>query len=355
LNRIFRSSAAIAATMISIVVLAACSTGQGSSTASASSQASAGSGAAGVTGFVSIHGSSTVEPITSAVAEKFAAQNSGFDYEVGDEGTGDGFASFFCTGDSDISDASRQIKDEEATQCSDAGVAYTELQIGYDGLSVITSVDNDIDCLSFLDIYALLGPESEGFSKWSDANALAAKLKDQLGDQFGKSHAPYPDADLTVSGPGEESGTFDSFNELVIAPVATARGMAEDKLVVRPDYTSSSNDNDIVTGIGGSPSSLGWVGLHYAEENSDTIKAIQVDGGKGCVAPTSATVGDKSYPISRPLFFYVNNTKVDSNAALAPFVDFYLSDTGISSVTEEGYVALPDDQLQATRDAWANH
>jgi phosphate transport system substrate-binding protein len=352
LNRTFRSTGAVAATIVSIVVLAACSNGQGSSTPSASTGSS---GAAGVSGFVSIHGSSTVEPISSAVADKFAAQNSGFDFEVGDEGTGDGFASFFCTGDSDISDASRQIKDEEATQCSDAGVEYTELQIGYDGLSVITSVDNDVDCLSFLDIYALLGPESEGFTKWSDANGLAAELKTKFGDEFGASHAPYPDADLTVSGPGEESGTFDSFNELVIQPVAEARGMGEDQLVVRPDYTSSSNDNDIVTGVGGSPSSLGWVGLHYAEENADTIKAIQVDGGNGCVAPTSDTVGDKSYPISRPLFFYVNNAKIDSNAALAPFVDFYLSDEGISSVTEEGYVALPDDQLQATRDAWANH
>jgi len=345
LNVPHRSKGALVA-VGSLLVVAACNTGSGSATPSASTQSS----------FVSIHGSSTVEPISSAVAEKYAAANPGFNYEVGDEGTGDGFASFFCTGDSDISDASRQIKDEEAAQCSDAGVQYTELQIGYDGLSVITSVDDtSVQCLSFLDLYALLGPESEGFTKWSDANDLASKLADQFGDQFGKAHAPYPDADLTVSGPGEESGTFDSFNELVIAPVATARGMAEDKLVVRPDYTSSSNDNDIVTGIGGSPSSLGWVGLHYAEENANTIKAVQVDGGKGCVAPTKDTVGDKSYPISRPLFFYVNEAKVDSNAALAPFVDFYLSDDGISSVTEEGYVALPDDQLQATRDAWANH
>jgi phosphate transport system substrate-binding protein len=357
LNLPHRGKAALTAGILSALVLAACSNGSGSTSPSTTSQASTGSsGAGGAQGFVSIHGSSTVEPITSAVAEKFAAQSSGFDYEVGDEGTGDGFADFFCTGDSDISDASRQIKDEEAAQCSDAGVDYTELQIGYDGLSVITAVDDtNVECLSFLDLYALLGPESEGFSTWSDANDLAAELADQFGDQYGKSHAPYPDAELTVSGPGEESGTFDSFNELVIAPVATARGMGEDQLVVRPDYTSSSNDNDIVTGVGGSPSSLGWVGLHYAEENSDTIKAIQVDGGKGCVAPTSDTVSDKSYPISRPLFFYVNNAKVDSNAALAPFVDFYLSDDGISSVTEEGYVALPADQLQATRDAWTNH
>ena len=220
---------------------------------------------------------------------------------------------------------------------------------------MITSVDNsDITCLSFLDLYALLGPESEGFDTWSAANDLAAELEDELGTEFGESHAPYPDADLTVSGPGEESGTFDSFNELVIAKIAEARGLPEEQWIVRPDYTSSSNDNDIVTGIGGSPSSLGWVGLHFAEQNADTIKALEVDGGSGCVAPTSETVGDKSYPISRPLFFYVNNAKIDTNGALAPFVDYYLSDAGIAAVTEEGYVALPEDQLTATRSAWEN-
>jgi phosphate transport system substrate-binding protein len=333
-----------------LLLLTACSTGSSSPSATAG-----GSSGSGVEGSVDIHGSSTVEPITSKVAENFAADNPGFDYVVGDEGTGDGFADFFCTGDSDISDASRQIKEEEAAQCADAGVEYTELQIGYDGLSVITSVDDtDITCLSFLDLYALLGPESEGFTKWSDANELAATLATELGSDFGESHAPYPDSDITIAGPGEESGTFDSFNELVIAKIAEARGLPEEQWIVRPDYTSSSNDNDIVTGIGGSPSSLGWVGLHFAEQNADTIKALEVDGGSGCVAPTSETVGDKTYPISRPLFFYVNNAKIDSNAALAPFVDYYLSDAGIAAVTEEGYVALPDDQLAATRSAWEN-
>lgn len=344
-----RSRAALAAGLIGLLVLAACGT------TNTSASASQGGNGGSESGFVSVHGSSTVEPITSAVAEKFGAQNEDFDFEVGDEGTGDGFANFFCTGDSDISDASRPISEEEVAQCGESGVEYTELKIGFDGLSVITSAeDTSITCLSFLDIYALLGPESEGFASWSDANDLASELSSELGDQYGTSHAPYPDAELTVAGPGEESGTFDSFNELVIAPIAEARGLGEDQLVVRPDYTSSSNDNDIVTGIGGSASSLGWVGLHFAEENADTIKAIEVDGGDGCVAPTSETVGNASYPISRPLFFYVNNGKADENPTVAEFVDFYLSDEGIASVTEEGYVALPEDQLQATRDAWTN-
>ena len=299
---------------------------------------------------MSIHGSSTVEPITSNVAQRFADVNPGFDYEVGSEGTGVGFTDFFCTGDSDISDASRAIKEEEAAECADSGVEYTELQIAFDGLSVITSVENDMTCLSFLDIYALLGPESEGFDNWSDANALAAELETQLGTDFGESHAPYPDVPLTIAGPGEESGTFDSFNELVIAKVGAERGI--DKPIVRIDYTSSSNDNDIVTGIAGSPSSLGWVGLHFAEENADSIKALAVDKGEGCVAPTSETVADATYPISRPLFIYVNHAKANENAAVVPYVDFYLSDEGYAAVTEEGYVALPDDTLAATRSAW---
>ena len=333
-----------------LLVLAACSAGSPSPNEGETSGASQPAAGGTVEGFVSIHGSSTVEPISSNVAERFADLNAGFDFEVGDEGTGDGFVDFFCTGDADISDASRAIKDEEATQCADAGVDYTELQIAFDGLSVITSVDNEMTCLSFLDIYALLGPESEGFDNWSDANPLAAELKTQLGTDFGESHAPYADAELTIAGPGEESGTFDSFNELVIAKVGAERDVEDP--IVRIDYTSSSNDNDIVTGVAGSPTSLGWVGLHFAEENSDVIKALEVDKGDGCVAPTSDTVANGSYPISRPLFIYVNDGKADANAALAPFVDFYLSDEGYAAVTEEGYVALPDDDLAATRSAW---
>jgi phosphate transport system substrate-binding protein len=345
---ITRARTALAMGAAGTLLLAACS----SPSASESQAPSTSSQPTGepVSGFVSIHGSSTVEPISSLVAEMFADLNPGFDYEVGDEGTGDGFANFFCTGDSDISDASRAIKDEEVATCADAGVEYTELKIAFDGLSVITSVDNPMTCISFLDIYALLGPESEGFENWSDANDLAAELESSLGTSFGESHAPYPDLPLTIAGPGEESGTFDSFNELVIAKVGADRGI--EKLVVRPDYQSSSNDNDIVTGIGGSAGSLGWVGLHFAEQNADTIKALEVDKGDGCVEPTSETVAGGTYPISRPLFLYVNTAKAEASPALAGFVDYYLSDDGYVAVTEEGYVPLPDDALAETRATW---
>lgn len=348
------------AALIGVLLLAACTPAASSPSETATPAASvdATPGEPAVSGFVSIHGSSTVEPISSNISEKFADMNPDFDYEVGGEGegTGAGFADFFCTGDADISDASRAISDTEIAQCEESGVSYIELKIAFDGLSVVTSVNNDgVDCLSFLDLYALLGPESvdadgNGFANWSDANDLAAELVAELGTDFGTSHAPYADVPLTIAGPGDRSGTFDSFNDLVIADIGEARGVEDPQ--VQPDYSASERDNDIVTGIAGSDTSLGWVGLHFAEQNSDTIKLLQVDGGDGCVEPNSETVADGSYPISRPLFIYVNADKADSNPALAPFVDYYLSDEGISAVPEEGYVSLPADELETSRAAW---
>ena len=339
-----------------ILVLSACSSGDGETTEPTDNGGGGSSAGVGgeVEGFVSIHGSSTVEPITSAVAGAFADANPGFDYEVGGEGTGDGFASFFCTGDSDISDASRAIHDDEAAACADAGVEYTELQVGYDGITVMTSPDNaDVSCLTFLDLYALIGPESEGFTNWSDANDLAAQLEEA---GLGTSNAPYPDAPLDISGPGEESGTYDSFIELVFGDIAEARvasgDITEDQAgTTRPDYGANADDNVIVEGVEGSSSSLGWVGFAYFEENASALKAIEIDGGDGCTAVSTESIADGSYPISRPLFIYVNNAKADENAALAPFVDYYLGD-GYSNVSGVGYVALPEDQLAETVAAW---
>jgi phosphate transport system substrate-binding protein len=332
-----------------VLVLAACS----SPTESGGGSSGGGAGS-GVEGFVSIHGSSTVEPITSAVAGAFADANAGFDYEVGGEGTGDGFASFFCTGDSDISDASRAINDEEVAECEDAGVEFTELQIGYDGITVMTSPDNaDVSCLTFLDLYALIGPESEGFASWSDANDLAAELEDA---GLGTSSAPYPDAPLDISGPGEESGTYDSFIELVFGDIAEARvesgDITEDQVgTTRPDYGANADDNVIVEGVEGPSSSLGWVGFAYFEENASALKAIEIDGGDGCTGVSTESIADGSYPISRPLYIYVSDANADENPALAPFVDFFLGD-GYETVSGVGYVALPEDQLAETVAAW---
>lgn len=326
----------------SLVVLAACTNASGGTPEPTS-------GNGGISGEIFVSGSSTVEPITLRVAEMFAEQNPDFIYTVEGPGTGDGFA-LFCNGETDVSDASRAISEDEIAACQESGVEYVELQVAYDGLSVITSENNaDITCLSFLDLYALLGPESEGFANWSEASDLAAELATELGGDFGESHAPYPDAPLIVTAPGEESGTFDSFVDLALADISEARGLSD--VTTRPDYTPSANDNTIITGIAEADSSLGWVGLAFAT-GAEGIKLVEVDGGDGCVAPNDETVADGSYPISRPLFIYPSLQAVDQNPAVAPFVDFYLSDEGIAAVNEVGYVTLPDDQLAATRSAW---
>jgi phosphate transport system substrate-binding protein len=299
-------------------------------------------------GEIFVSGSSTVEPITNRVAEAYAEQNADFAYTVEGPGTGDGF-SLFCNGETDISDASRAIGEEEIAACEASGVEYVELLVAYDGLSVITSAENaDIDCLSFLDLYALLGPESEGFDSWSDANELAAELASEVGTEYGESHAPYPDAPLSPTAPGEESGTFDSFVEIALTDIAEARGVDP---TTRPDYTASANDNVIIEGVAGSPSSLGWVGLAFASE-ADGVKSLEVDGGGGCVDPSDATVADGSYPISRPLFIYPNLAAAEENPAVAPFVDFYVSAEGLALAGEVGYVTLTEEQGQASRDAW---
>lgn len=315
---------------VALVVLAAACGGEGGS---------GNPGGADLTGTIVVSGSSTVQPISSLVAENFSAENPGINIKVDGPGTGDGFA-LFCKGETDISDASRAIQDEEITACRQAGVNYVELKVGLDGMTVMTNPQNSaVTCLSKADLYALVGPESTGFNNWSDANALAK----QVGGQ-----GNFPNAPLVITAPGEESGTYDSFIELALADIAEERGQ---DAATRPDYQSSANDNVIIQGIEGSPSSFGWVGFAYAEENASGVKLLQVDGGDGCVAPSRETIADGSYPLSRPLFIYVNVNKARSNPALKAYVDFYMQGLA-ETVAEAGYVDLPANEIQATQRAW---
>jgi phosphate transport system substrate-binding protein len=307
------------------------------------SEAPDGTGSPDGSSSIIVSGSSTVEPISAGVAELYKASNPDFNYQIEGPGTGDGFARF-CAGETDISNASRAIKDEEAAKCAEAGIEYVELKVAYDGLSVITNASNTaIACLSFADIYALVGPESTGFAKWSDGSAIAKEL--------GSSTA-LPDADLAITGPGEESGTYDSFVELVIAKIAESRGQ---EAFTRPDYTSTRDDNVIIQGISSNPTSFGWVGLAFAEENADVVREIPVskDANGTCVEPNAETVSDGSYPISRPLFIYVNKAKAAENTAVSAYVDFYLAEGTIAKVLETvPYVNLPAEELAAARAAW---
>jgi phosphate transport system substrate-binding protein len=302
-----------------------------------SSSSSGGSGE--LEGDIFISGSSTVEPISIAVGEEFGAQH-GLTPDVEGPGTGDGFKKF-CSGETDISDASRAIKDEEAAACKSAGIEYVELKIGLDALTVLTNPKNTaVKCLTLDDLYGLVGPESEGVATWADAASKGAT-------------SDLPDAELEIFAPGTESGTYDSFWELAIKDKAEEKlGDAAEDQLLRPDYGGLSIDNEIISGIESSDSSFGWVGFAFASKEGDNVRVIEIDGGEGCVAPSAETVADGTYPLSRPLFIYVNTAKVAESEALKQFVDYYLSDEGIAKVSEVGYVSLDETALEETRAAW---
>ncbi len=331
-----RKLSMIAAIAAFALVAAACG-------GSSDDTATAAAGGDGLSGTILISGSSTVEPISARVAEDFSKANPRVGLTVEGPGTGDGFKKF-CSGETDISDASRPIKDKEIDACKEAGIEWIELYVAIDGLSVLTSPENDrVSCVTFNDLYALTGPESTGFGKWSDAWGLAQEIG-------GVSATNYFDEDLVITGPGEESGTYDTYVEFVIEDVAEERGV---DTASRPDYVASPNDNVIIEGIAGSKYSLGWVGYAFYAENTDKVKALEVNSGEsGCVAPSADTIASGEYPLSRPLFIYVNAKKVVDNPALATFVDYYLSEAGLVQVSNAGYVPLAD--YGPTQDAWTN-
>jgi phosphate transport system substrate-binding protein len=304
------------------------------------SSGGSGSGAQDLSGSLNISGSSTVEPITSLVAENFQSANSGVDVAVDGPGTTDGFQ-LFCKGETDINDASRQIADDEKQACSSGGVDYIELPIGRDALTVVGNPSNPLDCLTLGDLYALFGPESQGFKNWSDADDLAK----QVGGNGG-----FPDEPLTIVAPGEESGTYGSFIDLAIKTIADERGKPVDQL--RPDYQISADDNVIIDNAEGTQGGLGFVGFSYAQNAGANVKEFEVDNGGGCTAPGADSVNDGSYPLARTLYLYVSKEKLASNPALKAFVDFYLSDQGIQAVTDVQYIALPSPELAQSRSTW---
>ncbi len=284
-----------------------------------------------ISGEVNISGSSTVEPISIRVAEMFEGVAPDVSVTVDGPGTGDGFK-LFCAGETDISDASRQIKDAEKEDCFANGITdIVELKVAVDGIAVMTNADNGaVDCLSFHQLFDLIGPNGEGASTWAEASS------------------GLPDAPLDIFGPGEESGTFDSFIEIVLEDPAEEAGTAA---TTRTDYSPSGDDNVILQGIQSSETSLGWVGFAFAVEASG-VKLIEVDNGDGCVAPTGDTIASNEYPISRDLWIYVNADAAADNPALVAYVDFYVSEILSQAVSEVGYVPLTDTAHAETADRW---
>ncbi|MCY3663400.1 MAG: substrate-binding domain-containing protein [bacterium] len=300
-----------------------------------------------VSGRVTISGSSTVEPISVRVAELFRDVAPNVSVTVDGPGTGDGFK-LFCAGETDISDASRRIKDAEAEACAEAGIEWIELRVAIDGIAVLANLENDaVDCLSFEDLYAIVGPESVGFTNWRDAGALAAELG---------SSTSFPDLALDITAPGAESGTYDSFIEIVLEHIGEARAEAgaiseDEAATTRPDYVSAGDDNVIIQGIDGSRGSFGWVGFAFTGDAA--VKLLEIDDGDGCVAATPDSIAAGDYPVSRSLYIYVNSARAAASTAVSAYVDFYVSETGLRrAVSDVGYVVLTDDAQATTVAGW---
>lgn len=326
--------------------------------------ATGGAASAQDSGEVVISGSSTVEPITSLVAELFAEEQPDASIRVDGPGTGDGFV-LFCQGETDASDASRPIKDEgeEAPACEANGIEYTELKVAIDGLTVVANKASKIKCLSFNDLYAIFGPESgSGETDLADASALATELGGSKAPKSGK---------VKKFTPGPESGTYDSFIEIAYTDIMETRlaegSIPADKVgtnddgeeeVTEPLIASGTfpNDNEIVKRVEGSKNAIGFFGFAYYQENKGGLKAVKIedpDTGK-CVKPSAKTIRSGSYPIARDLFVYPNNARVAENATFKAFGDFYFTEENLtSSVEEAGYVPLAKSDIEATVDAWS--
>jgi phosphate transport system substrate-binding protein len=277
---------------------------------------------------ISADGSSTVGPFTTKAAEDFRAVNEDVDVTVGISGTGGGFERF-CAGETDISNASRAIKDEEAAICEENGVEYVELQVALDALTNVVNKENDwTTCLTVEQLNAIWKPGST-VKNWNQVDPA------------------FPDVALKLYGAGTDSGTFDYFTDAINGEEGASRS----------DYAATEDDNVTVQGVSGDRGALGYFGFSYFEENQDSLKALEVDGGDGCVAPSVAAAQDGSYaPLSRPLFVYVKLSALAESDDLVAFVRFMLENE--QTIAEEAqFVPLGqeqiDEQLQKLEDAIA--
>ena len=296
---------------LTVITLGLFACGGDSSNAEAES-----SGLNSLTGDIKIDGSSTVYPVSEAVAEEFREVSPKVRVTIGVSGTGGGFKKF-GRGETDISDASRPIKDKEAAACQEAGIDYLELAVAYDGLAVVVNPGNDwAESLTVEELKKIWEPEAQdNITNWSQIRS------------------GFPDQKLALMGPGTASGTFDYFTEAIVGKSGSSRG----------DYMPSEDDHVLVQGVAGDVSALGFFGLAYYLENADKLKLVAVDNGTAAVKPSMETVKDGSYnPLARPIFIYVSSKAV-AKPHVVEFVNFYLENAG-NLVADVGYIPLPDDQ-----------
>ena len=264
-----------------------------------------------------IDGSSTVFPISQAVAEEFRKDRPDVQIPVGISGTGGGFKRF-VTGEIDISDASRPIKESERAEAAENGIEFTEFIVAYDGLSVVVNSSNSFaSCLAVDEFKTIWEPGSKV-------------------DNWNQVRSDFPDKRLRLYGPDTDSGTFDYF---------TAEINGEED-ASRSDYTASSDDNVLIQGVSGDQGAMGYFGFAYYTENSEILNVLSVDGGDGCIEPTIETIKDGSYsPLSRPMFIYVNDFSLQ-RPVVKDFIEYYLNNAG-ALAEEVGFVGLSDEEYQS--------
>ena len=305
----------LASAAILVLGVAACGSDEDSSSASG--------GGEDLSGSIRIDGSSTVAPLTSAVAEQFMAENPDVRVTVGTSGTGGGFEKF-CAGETDISDASRAIEPEEVEACKKDGVGYEEVHVATDALTVMINNENPVSCLTVEQLSDVWGPDSK-ISNWSEIPGLKEEF----------------DEELALFGPGTDSGTFDYFTESING----------EEGVSRRDYNNvGEDDNATVKGVEGSPGGMGYAGFSFYTENEGKLKALEVDNGKGCVPPSVETAQSGEYaPLSRPLFMYPSEQAL-KKPEVAAFISYYLEN--VNSVAESlGFVPLTEEQLEESEAA----
>lgn len=274
-----------------------------------------------LSGSIAIDGSSTVGPLTEAIAEEFRQVAPNVVVNIGVSGTGGGFERFCGTGNTQISNASRPISQEEAARCEQNGFEYTELRVGTDALTMVTSPQTGfVDCLTTAELIRIWGPG--GADSWNQVNPQ------------------FPAQQLQIFAPGADSGTYDFFNETVLEPAGVEQP--------RQDYNASEDDNIIAQGIIGTPGSWGFFGFAYYQENQDQLKDLAYDVGDGCVSPSAETAQNGTYKLTRPLFIYVRNDAL-AQPHVAGFVTYYLDHVN-GVVGDVGYIAEPADALANAKD-----
>jgi phosphate transport system substrate-binding protein len=301
------------------LAVAGCGGGRGGDEAGGDTSTEAAGGDSDLSGRIQADGSSTVGPFTTAAAERFQREHSGVQVTVGVSGTGGGFERF-CRGETDLSNASRPIKDEEAAICEENGVEYVQFQVVNDALTVVVNPENDwATCLTTEQLKKIWEPGSK-VGNWSEVDPS------------------FPDEELSLFGPGTDSGTFDYFTDEINGEEGASRS----------DYSASEDDNVIVTGVSGQRGALGYFGFSYFEENQDTLKAVQIDGGEGCVAPSVESAQDGSYtPLARPLFIYAKKESF-TRPEVEEFIR-YAIDNEKEIAEAAQYVPMTDEQIEKAR------